>query len=268
MDANGQSFHSNPGLRHASGALAGCIDAASLPPRAETSEGTARQNAEFQYALTAPGRSAEIDAKTDVYGWLMGSWEFDVRYYSVDVSARGMKGGEFAAKRIRSFCQGDEVTMSNENKLREQLIELLKSGNAHADFELAVKDMPFGLRGTRPDGAAHSPWEILEHLRIAQWDILEFTRNAKHVSPDFPTGYWPDKQIPPDEKSWDRSANAFRADLSAMAKLIEDESTDLFAPIPHGDGQTVLREALVLADHNAYHVGELILLRRLLGAWH
>lgn len=159
------------------------------------------------------------------------------------------------------------MTMSNNKKLREEVIELLKKGNAHADFESAVKDMPTGLRGKRPEGAAHSPWEILEHLRIAQWDILEFTRNAKHVSPEFPAGYWPEKQTPPDEKSWDRSVNAFRDDLNAMAKLIDDESTDLFAPIAHGDGQTVLREALVLADHNAYHLGELVLLRRLLGAW-
>jgi len=158
--------------------------------------------------------------------------------------------------------------MKNDKSLREHLIYLLKGGGAHLDFESAIKDLPAGLRGKRPSGASHSPWEVLEHMRIAQWDILEFTRNAKHVSPDFPKGYWPSTQAPPDEKTWDKTADAFRADLNAMIGLVENESTDLFEPIPHGDGQTVLREALLTADHNAYHLGELVVVRRLLGAWH
>jgi hypothetical protein len=151
--------------------------------------------------------------------------------------------------------------------LRQHLVEVLHGGHAHATFDAAVKNLPAELRGKRPKGAEHSPWEILEHLRIAQWDILEFSRNPKHESPDWPTGYWPSAAAPADEKAWDKSVRAFRRDLKAMCDLIQSESTDLFAKIPHGSGQTILREALLAADHNAYHVGELVLVRRLLGAW-
>ena len=154
-----------------------------------------------------------------------------------------------------------------EASLREHLVSLLISGHAHATFEAATKDIPVELRGKRPKNAEHSPWEILEHLRLAQWDILEFSRDAKHVSPDWPGGYWPKSPAPPDEKAWDKSVRAFRRDLKAMSELVADESTDLHAKIKHGDGQTLLREALLLADHNAYHIGELVLVRRLLGAW-
>jgi hypothetical protein len=101
---------------------------------------------------------------------------------------------------------------------------------------------------------------------FAQWDILEFTRDAKHVSPEFPDGYWPNAQAPPNERAWEKSAGAFRADLTAITELVANESTDLFARLPHGDGQTILREVLLVADHNAYHLGQLVLLRRLLGA--
>lgn len=153
------------------------------------------------------------------------------------------------------------------NSLRQQLVKLLTESEAHADFDAAVKDMPVSLRGTRPKGAAHSPWEFLEHLRIAQWDILEFARNPKHKSPDFPSGYWPASPEPPNETAWDKSVAKFRADRKALCDLVADESTDLFAKIPHGGGQTILRQALLAADHNSYHVGELILLRRILGAW-
>jgi len=157
--------------------------------------------------------------------------------------------------------------MASEKSLREHVIYLLNGGGAHVNLDDAVKNLPAELRGKRPKGAEHSPWELLEHMRIALWDILEFTRNPKHVSPQFPAGYWPASQAPPDGKAWDKSVNAFRADLKALADLVADERTDLLAPLAHGDGQTVLREALVAADHNAYHLGELVLLRRLLGAW-
>jgi uncharacterized damage-inducible protein DinB len=157
------------------------------------------------------------------------------------------------------------MTIRNDKSLREHLLYLLNGDGAHANLEAAVKDVPASLLGKRPQGAAHSLWEVLEHLRIAQWDILEFTRNAKHVSPEFPSGYWPSAH--PAEKAWDKSAEAFRRDLQAMAELVANESTDLFAPIPHGEGKTILREVLLVADHNAYHLGELVLLRRLLGAW-
>jgi DinB superfamily len=157
--------------------------------------------------------------------------------------------------------------MTNDQALRQQLIKLLKASEAHADFDAAVKNLPAKLRGQRPKGAEHSPWEVLEHMRIAQWDILEFSRSPNHQSPDFPEGYWPVKPAPADSKAWDKSVRSFRKDLQELCDLVADKSTDLFAKIPHGSGQTVLREALLAADHNAYHLGQLVLLRRLLNAW-
>ena len=156
---------------------------------------------------------------------------------------------------------------ANHADLRRQVILLLKGGNAHATFDDAVKNFPPELRGKKPRGAEHSAWQLIEHLRIAQWDILEFSRDPQHQSPDWPGGYWPAKPAPPDEKAWDKSVRAFRRDLKALCEMVGDESVDLFARIAHGDGQTVLREALLAADHNAYHIGQLVLVRRLLGAW-
>ena len=151
--------------------------------------------------------------------------------------------------------------------LRTHLLELLKGGHAHADFDSAIKGIPASLRGKRPKGAEHSLWEILEHMRIAQWDILEFSRDPRHQSPDWPSGYWPAVPVPPNEKAWEKSVRGFRSDLKAMCDLVSDRSTDLCARIPRGDGQTILREALLAADHNAYHLGEMVLVRRLLVAW-
>jgi hypothetical protein len=156
--------------------------------------------------------------------------------------------------------------MNNEKALREQLARLLDWDGAHARFDDTVKDFPAELRGVRPQGGPHSPWELLEHLRITLWDILEFSRDAKHVSPDFPTGYWPASQEPPSATAWDESAEAYRRDLRAFAELTNDESIDLYARIPHGDGQTILREIVLSVDHNAYHVGQLMMVRRILGA--
>lgn len=155
----------------------------------------------------------------------------------------------------------------NDGALREHVLNLLREGHAHATFEQAVKGLPVELRGKVPKGAEHSPWQLLEHLRIAQEDILEFSRDAKHQSPKWPEGYWPNEKAPADEKAWDKSVRAFRRDLKEMCALVEDPETDLFAKIPHGDGQTILREALLVADHNAYHVGQLVLVRKMLGAW-
>ena len=151
--------------------------------------------------------------------------------------------------------------------LRDHLLYLLRGGGAHLDFEAAIARLPAGLRGAKVAGVPHTPWRLLEHLRIAQWDILEFCRNPGHVSPEFPQGYWPAGDAPPEEQAWDRSVATFRADLRAMQDLAADPATDLFAPIPHGQGQTILREALLVADHNAYHFGQLVVVRRLLGAW-
>lgn len=159
--------------------------------------------------------------------------------------------------------------MANKNDaaLREHLVKLLTEAQAHATFDDAVKGLPVELRGKVPKDAEHSPWQLLEHLRLAQWDILEFSRNPKHESPKWPEGYWPTAKAPADEKEWDKSVRAFKRDLKEMVELLQDEKTDLLARIPHGDGQTVLREALLVADHNAYHIGQLVLVRRLLGAW-
>lgn len=151
--------------------------------------------------------------------------------------------------------------------LREQLVILLGGRGAHADFDQAVAGFPKELHGAKPHGAPHSAWELLEHLRISQWDMLEFSRHPGHLSPDWPSGYWPQSPEPPDTKVWDASVRAFRRDLEAMQKLVSDPSSDLFVPFPHGEGQTLLREALQMADHNAYHIGELVFLRRQLGAW-
>ena len=158
-------------------------------------------------------------------------------------------------------------TMSHDRALRDHLLDLLRGGGAHLHFDAAVADLPTKLRGAKPAGLPHTPWRLLEHMRICQWDILEFSRNPKYVEPKFPDDYWPKGDAPPDDAAWDRSIASFRADLKAMQDLVADPATDLFAPIPHGDGQTILREALLVADHNAYHLGQLVTVRRLLGAW-
>jgi hypothetical protein len=147
------------------------------------------------------------------------------------------------------------------------VIELLRSKGAHADFDQAIEGLPEGLRGARVKEVPFTPWRLLEHLRLAQWDILEFSRDPRHKSPKWPEGYWPDGDAPPSAAAWDSSVTGFRRDLAEMVKLVKDPSNDLFTPIPHGKGQTLLREALLVADHNSYHIGQLILLRRLLGAW-
>jgi DinB superfamily len=151
--------------------------------------------------------------------------------------------------------------------LRKHLVYLLRGGGAHIDFDSAIAGLPAKLRGAKPSRVPHTAWRLLEHMRIAQWDILEFSRNPRHVSPDFPTGYWPTGDAPPDAAAWANSVKSFRRDLKEMQSLVAGPKTDLFAAIPHGDGQTILREALLVADHNAYHLGELVLVRRLLGAW-
>ena len=158
--------------------------------------------------------------------------------------------------------------MNQDQQLREQVVNLLKSRGAHLDFDKAIADLPVELRGAKSDGVDHTPWRLLEHLRICQWDILEYSRDPNHVSPDFPDGYWPDGDAPPTDEAWDQSVKSFRDDLQAMQDLVSDTSVDLFAQIPHGQpGHTVLREALLVADHNAYHLGQLVVVRRALGAW-
>ena len=150
--------------------------------------------------------------------------------------------------------------------IRDQLVTLLGGRGAHVPFERAVADVAEDRRGVIPDGAEASIWQQLEHLRIAQWDILEFSRDPSHVSPEFPDGYWPASAVP-DDAAWQTSVDRFLADRAAMVELVSDPKSDLFTPFPHGTGQTLMREALVVADHNSYHVGQIVLLRRLLGCW-
>ena len=155
----------------------------------------------------------------------------------------------------------------NDAALREQLAALLKGGGAHARCSVVVADFPAEKRGALADGLAHTGWQLLEHLRIAQWDMLEFSRDAKHVSPKWPEGYWPKTAAPVDEAAWEKSVASFESGLAEMIRLVKNPKTDLYAKIAHGQGQTILREALVLADHNSYHLGQLVDLRRALGVW-
>jgi hypothetical protein len=153
--------------------------------------------------------------------------------------------------------------MKKTDPVRQHISDLLAKADAHISLREALKDFPVKLRGSKPDGGPHTPWQLLEHIRITQWDILEFSRSAKHKSPKWPDEYWPKSEAPTDEKAWDKSVKQVLADLEAMRQLVEDPERDLTTPIPHGKGQTLLREALLVADHNAYHLGQLVMVRRI-----
>jgi DinB superfamily len=159
--------------------------------------------------------------------------------------------------------------MSDENKpqdesLRDHLRSLLRGGNAHLTFDDFIADFPAELSGQKVEGLPYTAWQVLEHMRLAQWDILEFSRSAKHVSPKWPAGYWPAREAIGTTNQWNESIEKFQADLKEMENLVADPATDLFAKIPHGSGQTILREALLVADHNAYHLGVLLAISRML----
>lgn len=154
-----------------------------------------------------------------------------------------------------------------DRSLRDHLLELLRGGSAHLDLDKAIGGLAPELRGKKAPGLPHTVWQLLEHLRITQWDILEFSRNKGHVSPDWPAEYWPKVEAPPDNAAWDRSVETLRRELKEMQDLVADPKTDLYAKIPWGDGQTILREALLVADHNAYHLGQIVSVRQALGAW-
>jgi hypothetical protein len=157
--------------------------------------------------------------------------------------------------------------MGTDLELRQHLVKLLTASEAHVNFEAAIDGLPAELRGKRPENADHSAWELVEHLRVAQWDILDFSRNPKYQERRWPEDYWPQSLAPATDTAWDESVAAFLADRQTLCDLVTNPETDLYARIPHGSGQTILREALLTADHNAYHVGQLVLVRRLLGAW-
>jgi hypothetical protein len=158
--------------------------------------------------------------------------------------------------------------MPNHDKsLRDHLIELLQGGHAHATFDAIIANIPANLRGKKLDGYPHSLWMLLEHLRIAQWDILEFSRNPKYKAPKWPDDYWPKSAAPPSDAAWNTSIKNFHADLKALQSVVKNPKIDLFAKIPWGDGQTILREVLLIADHNSHHLGQMLDLRRLWGDW-
>ncbi|WP_332367550.1 DinB family protein [Spirosoma telluris] len=151
--------------------------------------------------------------------------------------------------------------------VQTQLVSLLTGSNAHQSFDEAVRGLPTELRGVKPDKLPYSIWQLVDHIRIAQWDILEFSRNADHQSPPWPDGYWAKEVAPPNEDAWQQALDQIRQDRSDFVELLNDPQRDLYAPFAHSDGQNLLREALLIADHTAYHVGEIIIIRRLLGAW-
>jgi uncharacterized damage-inducible protein DinB len=157
--------------------------------------------------------------------------------------------------------------MAQSTSLRDHIAKVLDWGEAHAQFEAAVSDLAPALQGKQPAGLPYSPWQLLEHLRISQHDILDFCVNPKYQEMSWPDDYWPNDSAPPSKSAWQSSVEQFQRDRSALQQLANDPAVDLEARIPHGKGQTYLRELLLVADHNAYHLGELVVVRRLLGAW-
>jgi len=150
--------------------------------------------------------------------------------------------------------------------VREHLVQLLEGRQAHLSFDAAVEDLPAALRGVQPAHVPYSIWQLVDHIRIAQWDILEFSRGAAHQSPPWPAGYWAPNAAPATDAAWDEALAQIAQNLAAFVALLHAPDCDLYAPLPHGDGQTLLREAMLIADHTSYHVGQIVLLRRLLGA--
>jgi hypothetical protein len=157
--------------------------------------------------------------------------------------------------------------VNTDQSLRKHLVELLDGGHAHASFDQVIKDFPAKFRGQIPNGLPHSAWMLLEHMRITQWDILDFSRNPKYKTLNWPAEYWPKNPAPDNAVEWEKGIEAFQQDLEAMKKLLTDPKTDLFAKFPWGEGQTVLREAMLVADHTAHHLAQIIDVRRLLGIW-
>lgn len=157
--------------------------------------------------------------------------------------------------------------MRTHSSLRTHLAESLRWNSAHATFDDVITGIPSELYGATPERMPYSLWQLLEHMRLTQHDILDFSTNPRYRQPTWPDDYWPDEPAPPDARSWADAVVSFRNDLKAMISLIENEEIDLLKPIPHGEGQTILREALLLADHNSYHLGQMVTVRRLLGIW-
>ena len=157
--------------------------------------------------------------------------------------------------------------MHSDQVVREQLLALLRGGNAHMSIEQAVAHFPAEHFNTKPANVSYTPWHILEHMRIAQWDILEFIRIPDHVSPQWPSGYWPGPEETADKVHWDKTIGLFLSNLQTLRDMVVDPDKDLYAPIPHAADYTIFREILVVADHNAYHLGEFAILRQVIGTW-
>lgn len=157
--------------------------------------------------------------------------------------------------------------MDRDELLRTHLQKILDWEDAHVGFDAAVEGLPAAVRGVAPEGLPYSPWQLVEHLRLTQRDILEFCRNPAYVEPRFPDDFWPPSAVPPTPEAWDESVGGFRRDREALKQLAANAAIDLFKRIPHGTGQTYLRELLLVADHNAYHVAQLVAVRRCLGIW-
>jgi hypothetical protein len=151
--------------------------------------------------------------------------------------------------------------------VREQVLQLLKGGNAHLPLDKLIDEFPPGAFNEPPPNVPYSPWHLLEHIRIAQWDILEFIRNPDHVSPEWPAGYWPPKAERADVARWQETVQALRSDMAELQAIVQDPTTDFYADLPHAEGYTILREMLVVADHNSHHLGEFAILRQVMGTW-
>jgi len=190
---------------------------------------------------------------------------WDIGLHTMASMAKKSKSTKTHSRKPAKRTSSGKSSGTQDQSLREHLLYLLRGGGAHAHFDDAIGDWPIQLAGAKVANFPHTAWMLLEHMRLAQWDILEFSRNPKHVSPPWPEGYWPATEAPPSEKEWKASMAAFKKDLQAVEKLVANKKTDLHAKLPWGDGQTVLREALLVADHNAYHLGQLVMLRKSIG---
>jgi DinB superfamily len=156
---------------------------------------------------------------------------------------------------------------TEDHALREQLVAFLRGNQAHADLNSALDDFPEKLRGKKTHGSPHSAWQLLEHTRLALHDLLEFSTNSNYVAPKWPDEYWPSEDAPPSDAAWKASVKAVKKDLADFEKLVGKPETNLYATIPWGNGQTILREVLLAGQHTSYHLGQLVLVRRELGAW-
>jgi hypothetical protein len=159
------------------------------------------------------------------------------------------------------------MAKTEDHALREQLVKFLRGGEAHADLKTVLDDFPVNARGVVPKGTQYSAWQLLEHIRIALHDLLDFSTNSHYVAMEWPKDYWPKEAAPRDDAAWDASVRAVKKDMAEFEKLVGDPESNLYATIPWGDGQTLLREVLLAGQHTSYHLGQLVLLRRLLGAW-